>query len=229
VARTPFVWLGAGRAAKRGVARPGVLLDRLARAQLPVPQGAILLSDLYLILIAEGVIEQHAGRVYAPDTQWLWDVLYRDVRLPHLRATAVVRPLSESGEEGPGQELFATTGVDVEDPQQLSRSLAKAWSYFPSQGKKRRDLLLVEEVLPSTTGTVLLVDSRAPDIVSVNGCEEKLLLPRLGRWQRPAEELPPYARRLQMLVRGVRRTLGGLQCRLTWSDDGEICWITDVF
>ena len=57
-----------------------------------------------------------------------------------------------------------------------------------------------------------------------------LLVPRLGRWQRPhrmADEwrtpLPPWGMRLSRLLRAVRRTLGDADLVVHWADDGRTC------
>jgi hypothetical protein len=62
-----------------------------------------------------------------------------------------------------------------------------------------------------------------------------LLVPRLGRWQRPhrmADEwrtpLPPWGMRLARLVRAVRRTLGDADLDLRWADDGRTCRLIAV-
>jgi rifampicin phosphotransferase len=61
---------------------------------------------------------------------------------------------------------------------------------------------------------------------SVNG--EELLLPQLRSGERADENLPGFARRLQMLLRGVRRTFGRGAWRVEWADDGEVCWLLQV-
>jgi hypothetical protein len=62
-----------------------------------------------------------------------------------------------------------------------------------------------------------------------------LLVPRLGRWQRPhrmADEwrtpLPPWGMRLSRLIRSVRRALGDCELLLEWADDGRRCRLVAV-
>jgi len=61
-----------------------------------------------------------------------------------------------------------------------------------------------------------------------NGSPNSLILPRLRAFQRTTSELPPYARRLQKLLGGVRRTFGGGDYTIEWADDGEICWLIQI-
>jgi hypothetical protein len=53
-------------------------------------------------------------------------------------------------------------------------------------------------------------------------------LPLLGWGKRPLASLPPFARRLQQLLRGVRRALGDGNWEITWLDDGRDCWLVQV-
>src|SRR5690554_4489859 len=93
MSRLLFVWLGSNRARKRGVSAPGVLLDRAARAGLPVPAGAILLDDVYRLALDEGAAIVSDGRVIVPDPAWLHDLLYQGVRFPVIDAPVAVRPV----------------------------------------------------------------------------------------------------------------------------------------
>ena len=54
------------------------------------------------------------------------------------------------------------------------------------------------------------------------------VIDRLRAFQRTSGEMPPFARRLQKLLRGVRRTFGRGDWCIEWADDGEICWLVQV-
>ena len=58
-------------------------------------------------------------------------------------------------------------------------------------------------------------------------CSE-LLLSRLVRWQHSDDSSSPYARRLRMLLRGLRRTFGDVGWEIEWLDDGRICWLWKI-
>jgi hypothetical protein len=227
--KTPFVWLGAGRAQKRGVSRSGVLLDTLAKAGLPVPQGAILLDELLQIFLSEGVVEQLGDQIIVPDAVWLHEVLYRDVRFPRLEKTAVLSPiLPDSYGSVPARPEIR--GIDITDAENLSLGLQKVWSWPSDTSEMRRDVLLLSEVESRVLGRARLEDGAGKDIITVfqAGDHDNFALPRLGRWRRPSTEAPQFVRRLQMLVRGVRRTLGDGRWEIDWIDDGAICWAVGV-
>lgn len=65
--------------------------------------------------------------------------------------------------------------------------------------------------------------------------ERELLVPRLGRWQRPHRggdawrtPLPPWGMRLARLIRAVRRAVGDADLLLEWADDGRRCRLVRV-
>ena len=226
--KAPFIWLGAGRAKKRGVARRGRYLDEVARAGLPVPDGAILLDELFRIFLQEGVVEQAGDNVTVPDPIWLLEVLYRDVRFPHLQKTADISLIPADEFEGQLPPQAVAHNVDLEDADHLAATLSKVWSYAGANDELRHDVLLLQHMEGETAGRALSPHDRVEDEVTILSAvvEEEVLLPQLGKWQRPSQEYAPYARRLQMLLRGVRRTLSDEEAfDFYWQDDGEVCWI----
>jgi hypothetical protein len=222
--KTPFIWLGAGRAKKRGVARRGLLLDNVARAGLPVPDGGILLDELLRIFLQEGIVEQTGSSVTVPDPVWLLEVLYRDVGFPRLRAAADIGAILPDGEDSPGHQ---SSGVDLENAGESAAALCRAWSYPAETPDFRRDVLVMKQIQAQEKGRALSpADGTADRILSpVGDSVETVAVPRLKRWQRPSAEFPYYVGRLQQLLRGVRRTLGEGDWAFDWADDGEICWI----
>ena len=121
--QSPFIWLGSGRTRKRQVARKGSLLDQATRSGLPVPSGGILLDDFYRICLSEGVVEIMDRAVVVPDPVWLHEVLFRDVRFPHLEKKVAVRsavaiPGAEDRPNG-----MARLNIDFNDPIQMAMAL----------------------------------------------------------------------------------------------------------
>lgn len=241
--KPPFVWLGSGRAKKHDVGNKGRLLDAAAKARLPVPNGGILLDKFYRILCAEGVIEEVGAHVVVPDAQWLYEVLYRDLRFPKLRRRVAVRS-AFSAEDGAGASLagFFTSelNVDPDDPQALAAALRAVWSSaLRYEGELRRDVIILEMVTAQVAGVafsetayeddwVNFASGTADALVSGQVAGEALRLPKLKGWERADDDLPPFAQRLQKLLRGVRRTLGAGEWDVEWADDGEICWLLQV-
>lgn len=208
-----FAWLGSKRAAKRGVAELGCLLDKAANANLPVPAGGILLDEFYRMALAEGVIHKDGDRVTAVSPQELHHLLYKMARFPRLEGMLAIRPLLD--------EQFGSTiqPVHADDPAALTNSLCEAWR----QPTERHDLLLMTLPQTGVEGTAVTHPSTETD--TITNAENKVTLPRLNRWQKPDSNLPPYAQRLQMLLRGLRRTFGDTGWTVEWRDDGKICWL----
>ena len=211
-----FAWLGSKRAAKRSVAEPGCLLDKAAQVNLPVPSGGILLHEFYELAMTEGIIQQEEDGLTAVSPQELHNLLFKMARFPQLDGAVVIRPLHET-QFGPTQP-----SIQADDYTQLSNSLCEGWQ----TQNGRHDLLLI--TLPETkvAGTAVSRPNTASDEIILPG--EEMTLPRLGRWQRPDNSLPPHARRLQMLLRGLRRTFGDVDWEIEWKDDGRICWLWKI-
>ncbi|MCB8980319.1 MAG: hypothetical protein H6657_23145 [Ardenticatenaceae bacterium] len=211
-----FAWLGSKRAAKRDVAEPGILLDRAANANLPVPAGGIVLHNFYELALEEGVIAENDGLVTAVSPNALHDLLFNLARFPQLEAEMVVRPLHLT-HFGPTSQP-----IRLDDTDQLTDSLCEGWSAQDG----RRDLLLITLPKSQLVGTAVTHPNVATDqIILPDG---QLDLPQLGRWLRPDDSLPPHAQRLQMLLRGLRRTFGDTGWEIEWVDDGRICWIWEL-
>ncbi|WP_420645271.1 hypothetical protein [Candidatus Leptofilum sp.] len=211
-----FAWLGSKRAAKRDVAEPGCLLDRAANANLPVPAGGILLHNFYDLLLKENVLKENEGKVTATSADALHELLFTIAHFPKINAPMVVRPLHPNS--------FGPTlpAIQMDNPTLLSSSLCEGWS---SQNG-RHDLLLI--TLPKTElrGTAVTPQNATTD--QLIQAETTTPLPRLTRWQRPDDSLPPHAQRLQMLLRGLRRTFGDDGWEIEWLDDGRICWLWEL-
>jgi hypothetical protein len=211
-----FAWLGSKRAAKREVAEPGCLLDRAANANLPVPAGGIVLHNFYELALQEGVITENDGLVTAVSPLALHDLLFNLARFPKLDEAMVVRPLLPTS--------FGPTSppIRLDDAAQLANLLCKGWSVQDG----RRDLLLITLPKTEVAGTAVTRPNAATDQIILP--EGQIELPQLGRWQRPDDSLPPHAQRLQMLLRGLRRTFGDGGWEIAWVDDGRICWLWEL-
>jgi hypothetical protein len=208
-----FAWLGSKRAAKRDVAEPGCLLDRAANAKLPVPAGGILLHDFYELAVNEGIVQAENETITAVSPQALHELLYNLARFPRLDDEMVLRPL-QNNQFGPTQ-----APIQPGDAAALANSLCESW-----QGQNgRHDVLLITHPQATVAGTAVAPANAGSDEIILP--EGKMDLAQLGRWQRPDNSLPPHLQRLQMLLRGVRRTFGDVGWEIEWRDDGRICWL----
>jgi pyruvate,water dikinase len=120
-----------------------------------------------------------------------------------------------------------STGRDIDfaNPSAAARALEAVWS--GEAGLNRRDALVIETVAATTTGVATTGSATDADWLAPAGMVP-FTLPHLRHRLTPDADQPPYARRLQQLVRGVRRTFGPGAWRVEWADDGRICWLVQV-
>ncbi len=247
---SPFIWLGSKRAKKAGVGHKGSLLDYAARMGLPVPNGGIILHEFYLYALENGLIHQQNGQLLPSEPGALAHTLLHDFRFPRLNKTVAVRSAfaaEDSGSQSLAGYFDTRLHIDSGDEGALSQSLCEVWhsaARFP--GAFRRDVLIMEMVAAQVAGVAFSEAAHADDLINfTSGTADKLvsghvegqtlILPQLqaGEWPTAKE---PFARRLQLLLRGVRRTFGpgngATEWRgdwdIEWADDGQVCWLVQV-
>lgn len=215
-----FVWLGSGRARRRKVAPAGQWLDEAAKAGLPVPPGAILLDEFFRVCLDKGLAVRRRDEISIPDAELLYNTLFHSVRLPPFEQPVVVRPVTAAGGRA----------IDAADDAALTRALAAAWSTPSDAAPGRRDVLIMEHVTAPLSGIATCLLAAERDMVETASAEAEaaLSLARLRPRQAADDSLPPFARRLQMLLRGLSRTLGPGDRVIHWADDGHICWLVGV-
>lgn len=228
--KTPFVWLGANRARKWPVGEKVLLLDKAASAGLPVPNGAILLDELFHLFRDEGVVAVQGTAVTDYDADWLYESLYDGIRFPRFDQPVILRAaFSALAHEQMPIASAAKTHIDMNDPDELARALCSIWSVSPnSEIAFRRDVLVMEMVEGELRGTAVTTTDTNTDQITTQ--DDSLEIPQLtGFFPRIDSSLPPHAQRLQKLLRGIRRTFGEGSWQVDWLDDGEICWVVKVF
>lgn len=233
-----FIWLGSGRASRRKVDSPGQWLDRAAQAGLPVPPGAILLDEFYRLAVGEGlVVAEEGGRLIVPDAELLHNTLLHSVRLPRFDHPVNIRPVTCRS------QLSATATnlqpVNFSMANEVAEALTGAWSVrSQSDEVARLDVLIIETVASLVYGSAISGESGAEDEVvyrltdpsvsnETNG-DGRLILPRIDRYRRSQVDTPPFAHRLQLLLRGLRRTIGEDRRIVHWADDGRICFVLRI-
>lgn len=227
--KTPFVWLGADRARKWSVGKKALLLDTAASAGLPVPAGAILMDELFQLFLEEGVVStpvDNGSVVTDFDADWLYESLYEGIRFPRFDKPAILRAAFSALEQPLASA--AKAHVDMNDPDEFARALCSVWSVSPDPGIAfRRDVLVMEMVEGKVEGTA--VTTKNADVDQITTQDDTFAIPQLtGFFPRIDSNLPPYAQRLQKLLRGIRRTFGQGTWQIDWLDDGEICWVVKV-
>ncbi|MEZ4515795.1 MAG: hypothetical protein R3C44_02785 [Chloroflexota bacterium] len=229
-----FVWIGSGRAKRRKVGEAGQNLDKAAKAGLPVPPGAILLDEFYRFALEnELAVPVGQQRVVIPEPVVLYDTLFESARLPRFDRPLLLRPVTDELVPEPDSNHFAPGPVDSDGANEFCHALAATWNAFGQDDAECRHDVLLQEVVPAVyEGTAISDSDDDVDIVEYRSATDEPAttgnLARLGSWRMPHESLPPHAQRLQMLLRGVRRTMGRDSWTVTWADDGQICWLTGL-
>lgn len=220
-----FIWLGAGRARRRAVGPAGRLLDQAAQAGLPVPAGAVLLDEFYRFALGAG-LARAGGGVVIPDPELWHNTLHHSAHLPRFPRPVAVSVIPTG--DDPDTLQPGDHSVDFNDAPAAARAVAAAWSRAAAD-TARRDVLILETVATQTAGLALTTDGAADDTVTLSQpAAGALALPQLHGRRGPDGDIPPYARRLQQLMRGARRTFGRGVWRIRWADDGHICWLVGV-
>ncbi len=231
----PFIWLGSKRAAKRGVDEKAAGLDYAAKMNLPVPAGAVLLDEFYQLLLEAEIIYVENGRFRYHDPTEIYEALYTAVHLPKLNKPAIIRTTYSSIENQP--DLLPTAiklNINMLDATQLSNSLCELWSLVGNHKNVRRDLLIQEMITPQIIGSAQISESNPVNqiIITQNRTQQPIAknyqLPKLSTWQRSTPDLPPFAQRLQKLLRGTRNAFGKGNRQIEWMDDGQVCWLLQI-
>lgn len=217
-----FIWLGSGRARKRGIDERGVLLDQAARAGLPVPPGAILPDELFRLFLDKGLATRSGDRVIVPDAELFHNTLFHSVRLPRL-----ARPVSIRAVVADSCGAVAPSAiVDPDDSETVAAALAAAWSYLARCPEPvRADVMVMETVSGEHSGRAVTDGPSGGDLVALGpaaGGGE--LLPLAV----DTDGQPPFSRRLRLLLGGVRRTFGKGMWEIEWVDDGRVCYLLQL-
>ncbi|MCA9999886.1 MAG: hypothetical protein KDE56_29185, partial [Anaerolineales bacterium] len=247
---SPFVWLGSKRAKKAGVGNKGALLDYAAKMGLPVPNGGILLHEFYLYALENDLIRREGERLYALDPSVLAAAIFDTFHFPRLETPLAIRSAfsaEDTGTQSLAGHFTSKLGVCGREPAAFSRTLCEVWASADKQpGDFRRDVLIMTMVKAQVSGVAFSEAAYADDLVNLTtGTADQLvsglvagetrLLPQLYRGEWP-DTHEPFARRLQLLLRGIRRTFapgnpaiawrGGWD--IEWADDGQICWLIQI-
>lgn len=193
------------------------LLNEVIKGGLPVPASILLLDQAWDRLITDGIVEVNDADVVVNSA----DEFMARLALNGVRKAVAVRSVFKS------TPSCAKLNVQPE-PIPLIEAVVAVWQ--AGRGfDTRRDVLIMEMVEAKNLGTVL---SRADEPFDTVSAEQNQLidLPKLTRWQRPTQPAG-WQRRLQLLLRGIRRTLSletTQDWEITWADDGKTCWVLQI-
>lgn len=168
---THHILLGSGEAVSLGVGNKGALLDRAARASLPVPRGFVLLDSAWQEALTTGLVILEAGSIALPDPTRLINCLQLDI-LTHSSPSSLFAIRSAfSAEDRAGESLagFFTSRlfVDPTAPDQLATALADIWaSALKQPGEFRRDVLIMEMVAAQQAGVAFTERNFEDDLIN---------------------------------------------------------------
>ena len=247
---SPFIWLGSKRAKKAGVGHKGALLDYAAKMGLPVPNGGIILHEFYLYALENDLIRTENHQLIAPSKPALAQILFDTFHLPRLDKPVALRSAFAAEDTSTSSLAGYFTSklhIDSRDLNFFGDSLREVWASADRQpGSFRRDVLMMEMVSAQVAGVAFTEAAYTDDLINFSqGTADKLVsglvegetrfLPQLHRGEWPTAP-EPFARRLQLLLRGVRRTFGPGNSAtdwrgdwdIEWADDGQVCWLVQV-
>lgn len=244
--------LGSGAAAKLRVGSKAALLDQAARAGLAVPKGVILRDTVADLAVLHGAVVQTESGLRIIDPAKLMELL----QLPDFEGEVAVRSAfsAEDTESRSFAGYFRTElNIDAGNPVTFSDALEKVWAsaraphltktaeFASEQEPLRRDVLVMRMVNAERAGAAFSEREFEDDLVNhTHGTAERLLageiagesitLPKLRGWEKSAlpAGLPPWAVRLQRLLRDIRRWLGNQDWDVEWADDGKVCWLVQL-
>lgn len=237
-----IVRLGAGRVTGEGCGPKAALLDRAARAGLPVPPGVVVLDEAWHWALGRGLLRLEGPTdrrpVSVPDPSLLMHLL----GLPAFTGPLAVRA-AFSGEDGATASLpggyIPGLFVDGQRPPAVAASLAAVWAGALGRPRAfRRDVILQSMVGARAAGVAYTEGDFEDDLVDVtDGGHEPLVSQQVRGWhlllpkrrgRERATEHEPVAARLQRLLRDVRRVFGEGEWDVEWADDGERIWLVQV-
>jgi len=236
---TFFIWLGSRRTRKLSLSDKCKHLDQAAGVGLPVPNGAVLLDDFYHLLLGESLLVVENEILKCLNPKAFSETLYNIVRFPRLDNPVAVRSAFSFDQTGDQSQTESTSklSVDFTDPIQLTNALCDVWNSAcqlePNSGRDalpfRRDILVMEMVNVQEKGKAITRQNDSNDEIFYSpSLNKKLSIKKLKAWKPSSRDLPSYAQRLQKLLRGVRRTFGKNDLRISWVDDGRICWLVGI-
>ena len=216
-----YIWLGSRRARRKKANAAAVHLDLARNARLPVPAGIVLLDEAWHYARRQDWLTVNGSHVQfkAPD-------FAREL----IMAASFDRPVRLTPTRLPRQPDLSPYHHAVAEPDDFATAVAAAWSQmlsFEREAGDRLDLLVTETVAATRRGTAASAAGYAADLTWPAPDFAARSLPQLE--QSNTLHAEPVYRRLQQLLRGIRRSLGDKNWLLEWGDDGEICWLLGLW
>lgn len=196
---------------KLGISDNVRLLNEVIKGGLPVPASIVLLNEGWERMLADGIVEIDGENVIVQSA----DEFVARFALNGVRKEVVIHATTINSTK----HNVPPTAIP------LIEAIIAVWQASRHHKTSRDDILIMEAVSAQRQGTVISRQDAPVDVIS-----DALSLPKLSRWQRPTQSAD-WQRRLQLLLRGVRRTLSleaNQDWELSWADDGSVCWVVGI-
>lgn len=197
------------------------LLNELIKAGLPVPAAILLLDGAWERMVADGIVEVIGDDVIVHSA----DEFMARFALNGVRKAVNLRLIFSAESQNQAQPPTHTNSNVPPATNPLIEAVVAIWQAGRTTNT-RRDILIMERVTGQQQGSVISRAAQAFDLVET----DDLHLPKLSRWQRSTQTVG-WQRRLQLLLRGVRRTLSletVQNWEIEWVDDGRTCWVVGI-
>lgn len=201
--------LGSGRLGGYGAGPKAALLDHAARHGVAVPRGVVLLDGtpperVASVLSEIGTTTFAVRSAFAAEdgaTESLAGWFTSTLRVPAGAVVGAIDGVRASAERRTGSFRLDVLVMAMVDARHAGVAFSEPGTY--------------DDVVNVTTGT-------AERLVAGDEAGERVLLARLE----PAAK--GWPRRLQRLLRAVRRVFGDEPWDVEWADDGRTCWLVQV-
>lgn len=179
-------------------------------------------DELFRLFLDKALVLIQEDRVFVPDPELMHNTLFYSVRLPRFAQRVAVRP-AFTPDFG---SISTRLNVDLNDALEVAAALSALWSNVARcPVPLRADVLVMEMVRGEHAGRAIIGNEMGGEQVifsKESGVGESIALPA------ESGELPPFGRRLRLLLGGVRRTFGKGVWEVEWIDDGQICYLLEL-
>ena len=225
---TVFLPLGKGQCRAAGVSQKAVMLDIAKVEALPVPNGLVILSEVYDAALASGLLQINGTSVVCPDPS----AFIAALGLPAFPAKGKVSVRAAfSIEETPNIKAInpfsAQSGIDPTKAKALADAIVALYTQALPYAETdfRRDILILEQPEATTSG-VIVTEAHYEDDTVISSTGERAFARKLRAYEKgEREEGTPrasatYVDRAQALSRRVRTQFGAQNWEIEFADTG---------
>lgn len=238
-----YIRLGSGESRFTRISPKARLLDQASQARIAVPRGIAIPEATYHRAVQRDLISIKRDRVRVNDPVGL---------MQYLDLPRYANPLVEirSGAVPAEQEMFRATprfAIDSTNPTEMARALSDIWDEINRDKTQRTyrfsyDVIVMAMIQPQQRGLAYTQTEYADDMLQLYSARSRHGEWRLGetafplpKWYHPTpapsehDTTEGWRWRVQQLLYKMRQALGDKDWEATWVDDGERCWLLEVY